>query len=64
MVQWLGLHASKAGNVGLIPAQGTKILQPNNNNNVFIIFISGSRAGDGMGSTKPDLHLTCYKVSS
>lgn len=29
--------------VGLIPAQGTKILQPNNNNNVFIMFISGSR---------------------
>ena len=33
----------QAGVVGLIPAQGTKILQPNNNNNVLIMFISGSR---------------------
>ena len=32
----------QAGVVGLIPAQGTKILQPNNNN-VLIMFISGSR---------------------
>ena len=54
----------QAGVMGLIPAQGTKILQPNNNNNVFTIFISGSRVGDGLGSTRPDLHLTCYKVSS
>lgn len=33
----------QAGVVGLIPAQGTKILQPNNNNNVLIMFISGRR---------------------
>ena len=33
----------QAGVVGLIPAQGTKILQPNSNNNVLIMFISGSR---------------------
>ena len=25
-VQWLGLHASTAGGMGSIPAQGTKIL--------------------------------------
>ena len=33
----------QAGVVGLIPAQGTKILQPNNINNVLIMFISGRR---------------------
>ena len=27
MVQWLGLHASTVGGPGLIPGQGTKILQ-------------------------------------
>ena len=27
MVQWLGLHASTAGGTGLMPGQGTKILQ-------------------------------------
>ena len=27
MVQWLGLHTSTAGGSGLIPGQGTKILQ-------------------------------------
>ena len=26
MVQWLGLHASTAGGMGVIPGQGTKIL--------------------------------------
>ena len=26
MVQWLGVHPSTAGGMGLIPGQGTKIL--------------------------------------
>jgi len=26
MVQWVGLHASTAGGMGVIPGQGTKIL--------------------------------------
>ena len=49
----------QVGVVGLIPAQVTKILQPNNNNNVIIMFISGGRGKGWHGEykTKPSSNM-------
>ena len=49
----------QVGVVGFIPAQVTKILQPNNNNNVIIMFISGGRGRGWHGEykTKPSSNM-------
>ena len=57
MVQWLRLHASNAGRVGLIPGQGTCHTIQKKKKEMLAIIKEGNR-----NELKGDLHILFFNV--